>query len=292
MTFGFDCRSCGLGDVIVSLWIAQGAREVGHEVLYLPGQHDWVVRAFGFETGEIKADCSFGGDSPAYKHELKMGGQGPHRGHLWQLELPTSIEPKRPQVDRWEECDEWAAEVKAARTEGTKPFVLLFPACAYNTRTWPQQKWTRLAWELESQGIGTAALNSTEEGLTSMPFYAYGYSIEAIISLMRVADLVIGNDSGPAHLAGTLGVPTIAIMGPTNPQMVFGYCPDVDCFHVSPEELPCVGCHFKADRGFKAACDQGCEALQILPVHTVLEKVQMKLQSATTMQPPTRQTAQ
>lgn len=273
MTVGFDCRACGLGDVIVSLWIAEGARDAGHEVLYLPGQHDRVVQAFGFETAEVEPHVSFGGESPAYRKELELGGIGPHRGYLWQLELPFSVEPRRPQADRWEECDEWAQELKLARTGGSKPFVLLFPACAYNTRTWPVQKWTRLAWALESQGIGTASLNSSQDGLESTPFYAYGYPVEAIISLMRVADLVIANDSGPAHLAGTLGVKTLAVMGPTHPDMVFGYCPDVECLSVTAEELPCIGCHFKGDRGFKAACDQGCEALHILPVSRVLQHV-------------------
>jgi len=292
LTVGFDCRTCGLGDVILSLWIAQGAREAGHEVIYLPGQHDWVVRAFGFETGEIEATTSFGGESPSYRRELELGGRGPHRGYLWQLELPFSVEPQRPVAMHWEECDEWARELKSARTGGTKPFVLLFPACAYNTRTWPVQKWTRLGWDLEAHGVGTAALNSTPDSLESMPFYAYGYAVEAIMSLMRVADLVVGNDSGPAHLAGTLGVPTIAVMGPTHPEMVFGYCPDIEVLRVTEDLLPCIGCHFKADRGFKSACDQGCEALHILPVSAVLQHTLKRLELANGLQVPPRISSQ
>ncbi len=106
-----------------------------------------------------------------------------------------------------------------------------------------------------------------------MPFYAYGYDIEALISIILAADMVVANDSGPAHLAGTLGTKTFAVMGPTNPQMVFGYCPDVTCLRVAEGDLSCVGCHFKADRGFRAACDQGCEALHILPVESVLQRL-------------------
>jgi hypothetical protein len=285
LTLGFDARSCGLGDILVSFWIAQGLKEQGHEVLYLPGQHDRVVQAFGFETGEVEPVTSFGGDSATYRHELELGGIGPHRAHLWQVELPIKVEPKRPSAGYWDVCDEWALEMKAARTGGKKPFVLLFPACAYNTRTWPLQKWTRLAWFLEEAGVGTVALNASTDGLESMPFYAYGYQIEAIISLMRVADLVIANDSGPAHLAGTLGVPTMAMMGPTIPDMVFGYCPNVEPVRISEAELPCIGCHFKAHRGFRSACDQGCEALQILPVSAVFERVLHKLGISTGNRP-------
>lgn len=34
---------------------------------------------------------------------------------------------------------------------------------------------------------------------------------------LRTASLFIGNDSGPAHLAGVIGVPTVALFGPTDP---------------------------------------------------------------------------
>lgn len=284
MTVGFDCRNCGLGDVIVSLWIAQGAREAGHDVRYLPGQHDRLVQAFGFQTADVPPAISFGGESANYKKELELGGQGHHRTRLWQHGLPFHVDPQRPFAGNWDECDVWAHELKFSRTGDSKPFVLLFPGCAYNTRTWPEQKWTRLAWALESHGVGTVALNATTQSLESMPFFAYGYAVEAIISLMRVADLVIGNDSGPAHLAGTLGIPTLAIMGPTDPETVFGYVSEVQTLRASTDELPCVGCHFKADRGFQAACDQGCEALQIFPVQQVLQTTLKNLEMASGFQ--------
>jgi ADP-heptose:LPS heptosyltransferase len=39
----------------------------------------------------------------------------------------------------------------------------------------------------------------------------------ALYNALRSASLFIGNDSGPAHLAGHLGVPTIVLYGPTTP---------------------------------------------------------------------------
>lgn len=279
MRIGFDCRDCGIGDVVTSLWIAEGVRAAGHEAVYLSGRHDRVLAAFGYETQPVGAEdfetplVVFGGSSPAYRRELDLGGQGPHRGYLWQMQLPFSVEPQRPRAGRWEECDEWAQELRQARTGGTKPLAVLFPGCAYMTRTWPVQKWTRLGWWLEENGVGTAGFNSSTDGLESLPFYCYGYEIEALISIIRAADIVIANDSGPAHLAGTVGTKTLAVMGPTHPQMVFGYCPDVIPVHVAEEELGCVGCHFKAERGFRSACDQGCEALHILPVDRVMRRV-------------------
>ena len=285
MTVEFDCRVCGIGDALVSLWIAEGAREAGHDVVYLPGRHDRLIEAFSgtLGTSEGSSRIEFGGESASYRHELKNVGSVPHRGLLWQHELPFRVDPRRPKAQAWEECDEWARDLKQSRTGGNKPLAILFPACAYNTRTWPVQKWTRLGWALEKNGVGTVGLNSSLDSIDQLPFYAYGYGIEALISLIRIADVVIANDSGPAHLAGTLGVKTLAIMGPTDPETVFGYCPDVVPVRVDKEVLPCVGCHFKSDRGFCAACDQGCEALQILPVQTVLESVMQHLQPSEQM---------
>jgi len=275
LTVEFDCRACGLGDTLVSLWIAEGVRKAGHEIVYLPGIHDRLVEAFGGTLGDRDGSprVEFGGKSPSYKKELQDANAVPHRAYLWQLDLPFSVEPARPTAGSWEECDEWARELKQSRTGGTKPFVVLFPACAYNTRTWPVQKWTRLGWALEENGVGTVGFNGTIDSIGELPFYAFGYGIEALISIIRLADLVIANDSGPAHLAGTLGVKTLAVMGPTNPDTVFGYCPDVVPVRVDETVLPCVGCHFQPDRGFRSACDQGCEALHLLSVQHVLDLI-------------------
>ena len=38
-----------------------------------------------------------------------------------------------------------------------------------------------------------------------------------LLGELITADGFVGNDSGPAHLAGVLGVPTVAVFGPTDP---------------------------------------------------------------------------
>ncbi|SDB46845.1 heptosyltransferase I [Desulfonatronum thiosulfatophilum] len=42
-------------------------------------------------------------------------------------------------------------------------------------------------------------------------------SLQELLKLLSEARLVIGNDSGPLHLAAALGVPTLALFGPTDP---------------------------------------------------------------------------
>jgi heptosyltransferase-1 len=42
-------------------------------------------------------------------------------------------------------------------------------------------------------------------------------SLTQLISLTRRASLFVGGDTGPMHLAAALGVPVVAIFGPTDP---------------------------------------------------------------------------
>jgi ADP-heptose:LPS heptosyltransferase len=83
--------------------------------------------------------------------------------------------------------------------------------------------------------------------------------------------VVVGNDSFPAHLAGTVGVPTLALMGPTVAS-VFAHLPDVEC--LASNGVDCTGCHFR--KPFRAACDQGCMSLYRLFPDDVLDRTLTK----------------
>jgi ADP-heptose:LPS heptosyltransferase len=48
---------------------------------------------------------------------------------------------------------------------------------------------------------------------------------------LRTASLFVGNDSGPSHLAGIMGLPTIALFGPTDPAVWKPMGPRVRTLH-------------------------------------------------------------
>jgi heptosyltransferase-3 len=60
---------------------------------------------------------------------------------------------------------------------------------------------------------------------------------------MSAAEMFLGNDSGPGHLAGIIGVPTLILYGPTDPRNWKPLGPHVrilrreDLSKLSPQEV-------------------------------------------------------
>jgi heptosyltransferase-2 len=80
------------------------------------------------------------------------------------------------------------------------------------------------------------------------------------------ASVFIGNDSGLMHLAEAVGVPVIALFGPT--VQAFGYYPSLPMSKVIERELPCRPC----SRNGRRSCPKGTqECLSRIPVEWVEE---------------------
>lgn len=267
----------GMGDAIVALWIAEGARAVGERILFVDGRHSEVIRAFGHET------------TPAPSEECMGLGTG---GNTFHDEFSTAPDDPSPRVVRWQRTIGWNYEVRRpslvplpdeARewAEGMvddRPCVVLAPKANIDVRSAPLQKWLRAAWSLERAGIRTIAIDGRKEVVERFPCYAYGFAWPHVLALLQRATVVAGNDSGIAHLATTLGVPTVVAMGPMNADIVFGHCLE-DVTFVQTTEVPCLGCHFSAGHGYRFACEYGCEALQRLSWEVLRDAVMAKVES-------------
>ena len=103
-------------------------------------------------------------------------------------------------------------------------FAVLLPGTNWATKRWPVEHYATLAALLRSETdlvpviaggpdavplarqIGSAAIDIA--GRTTLP---------GLVELLRRADVVVANDSGPMHIASALGRPLVTIFGPTNP---------------------------------------------------------------------------
>lgn len=112
-----------------------------------------------------------------------------------------------------------------AERDLSERLAVLAPSAGWAAKQWPTSHFAALAQELAQQGWTVLVNNPGEhEPAATQVLAAAGGAASGIscgvaefTALLRRAALVIGGDSGPVHLAATLGVPLIALFGPTDP---------------------------------------------------------------------------
>ena len=102
-----------------------------------------------------------------------------------------------------------------------RPFVVLLPGTNWATKRWPASSFAALARKLGPERVVIAGANDAAEAATQIEgLNLVGQtSVRELASLIRRADLVVANDSGPMHLAAALGRPLVALFGPTDPRL-------------------------------------------------------------------------
>jgi heptosyltransferase-2 len=59
-------------------------------------------------------------------------------------------------------------------------------------------------------------------------------------AVLSLVDLLVTNDTGPAHIASALGRPTLVIFGPTNPLTTRPFSPLGEIVREPPDCAPCM----------------------------------------------------
>jgi len=104
-------------------------------------------------------------------------------------------------------------------------FAVLNPGAGWGAKRWPAERYGQVAGKLASEGVrsivnygpGEESLAREVEAAGARVARAMKCSITELIALTRRARLFVGGDTGPMHLAAALGVPVVAIFGPTDP---------------------------------------------------------------------------
>ena len=121
---------------------------------------------------------------------------------------------------------EWLA---THRRRPASPLIAIAPAAAYGpAKEWPAAKFAAtidaLAERLGAECVLVGAPSERPKCEEVAALSARGAIISAgqtsigeLIALLSISSAFVGNDSGCMHLAGALGIPTVAIFGSTNP---------------------------------------------------------------------------
>ncbi|HKJ03433.1 MAG TPA: glycosyltransferase family 9 protein [Longimicrobiales bacterium] len=180
--------------------------------------------------------------------------RGHHRINQYRLLLgqdPGAEPAFRPIRPRPEVLDRWSGRLPARGKEG---LVGLFPGSNATARRWPVERFAAVARTFLDRGVGVAILGGAgERALTAAVAAGARGAVDlggetdlwGLAAILSLCDLVVTNDTGPMHLAGAVGVPTVTLWGPSDPGEVGP--PGPRHVRVTGATLPCKPC-------FKNAC--------------------------------------
>ena len=138
-----------------------------------------------------------------------------------------------PRLYLRESDQEWGKDFwksKGLNHEDRSKVIVLHPGSGSKKKVWPLKQFLNLFYFLQSDlgskilivigpAEGSEVQKTFEEVKGPPPILAKGLSLLQLASVMDGCRLFIGNDSGISHMAAALGLPTVAIFGPTDPRV-------------------------------------------------------------------------
>lgn len=138
-----------------------------------------------------------------------------------------------------------------ARSVGT-PLVALCPGSTNSrAKRWPAERYAALADRLiETAGARVALIGSRDEEDVSRevarlmrqePIMLTGRTeLAEVVAVLSLADLLVTNDTGPAHISAALERPTLVIFGPTIPATTRPFSASAEIISRPPDCAPCM----------------------------------------------------
>src|SRR4026209_1985726 len=147
-----------------------------------------------------------------------------------------------------------AEAAELLRTYGANEAASVVAICpgSINSRAkrWPAERFAALADRLIESQRRVLLIGSKDEldvsddvvrQMKNRPVVLTGKtSLDQITAVLDRADLIVSNDTGPAHIGAALGRPTIVIFGPTNPLTTRPFAPEATVLWHPPDCAPCM----------------------------------------------------
>lgn len=135
---------------------------------------------------------------------------------LPQAEIPPATIVVAPEHREW-----WSAQGAALGLR--PPYAVVHPTALYATKQWAAERFAAIGERLENEahlpvlytcGPGeSAALDEVERAARRPVRRLEGAELGQFAAALAGAEIFVGNDSGPAHLASALGRPLVVIFG-------------------------------------------------------------------------------
>ena len=227
-------------------------------------RYDWVIDLYGnprsalltaWTGAKVRVGPARRGRRHLYTHpiqptEAPVSAIAHHLRSTQALGLePGLSEPRITLTDR--EREEGRARLEAA-LPGESPRVGIHPGNRWPAKRWPEERFAALARSIPRLGARAVVLAGPgEEGLArrvasgaegeEAPVLG-GLPLRAAWGVIAALDALVTVDGSPLHAGPALQVPTVGILGPTEPEIWFPYRPG-DGHQLLCREIWCRPCH-------------------------------------------------
>lgn len=216
----------------------------------------------------------FRGRKYAYNHPVIPRGGEVHNidfnlDVLRTFDVPiVSSDPLFPIDAPSEECArQW---ISSEHLDG-KNLIGVNPSGGWGTKRWPLDSYAELVTALAKEERSSVLLfwgpgeyddvNAIRKKITVPVHVIPPTTLKEMAALLKRCNYLVSNDSGPMHIASSLGVPTLGIYGPTDPRLQGPYG-DRNAW-VRHESLDCLACNL-------TRCPIGNVCMKELTVEKVL----------------------
>jgi heptosyltransferase-2 len=171
---------------------------------------------------------------------------------------------------------------EARRRLGAGNFMAINPGASYGAaKRWIPKRFALVGDRLaEEYGVRVVLTGGTgekkigqdiAEAMNSRPLNLIGLTtVRQMMAVISQCRLLVTNDSGPMHVAAALGVPIVAVFGPTDPQTT---SPLSDRSCIVRKEVACAPCLLR-----RCPIDHRC--MQRIAVADVMDGVAMLMESS------------
>lgn len=126
-----------------------------------------------------------------------------------------------------------ALEKMAGLLPGSQSAAAVIPGARWDAKRWSEHGYSQIVRHLADSGMKVVVLGAPgEQALCQQVVDQAGVAavnlagrttLAELIAAISLCRIVIGNDSGPLHVAAALGRPLVGLYGPTNPESVGPY---------------------------------------------------------------------
>ncbi|MBM4436606.1 MAG: glycosyltransferase family 9 protein [Actinobacteria bacterium] len=216
---------------------------------------DLAVSLYGGIAGTVVAlsgareRVGYRTEAPPFSFDRPLPGRrrngGPHES-LLAARLVSDAQPP------WRTLDRTAGlSLPAALRAASRPLVVAHPGATHGrAKRWPSEHWRSALRALAAETGATmviagvradAALGAELAASAPGTIDLTGRTtLDELMAVLHVADLVISVDSGPAHLARAMGTRVLALHGPTDVHLHGPGDPSCQALRV---EIPCGPCY-------------------------------------------------